>query len=305
MYNFEGYSLINKNYTRKEIKAVYTHLRKSIKRIYSRKKMYNALKSISEDLNQLNKAGLHFLDKDLIDVKMLDDETLYRKLNYKKIQKILRDTIPPAKNKSQMLHNIKNLMSLFDYWLEDGDFAKPVEFVESDEEALNENFEYVKVGSNENSQSEEVSFNDNIIGGSNKNSVKSIESSQNYGKNQSFQDIDLNENFSEPKIDLNDGKNQSFKAITSNENSDEWSYDSPFEMDSDAEGVKMKDISIKPYEKVIKGPQIQHFNIKEWPEMNKNEYPQNSDSEDQKFIDKYIYDQYGTPPSSSAHSEKE
>ena len=36
MYNFEGYNLLNKNYTRKEIQPLYTHLRKSIKRTFRR-----------------------------------------------------------------------------------------------------------------------------------------------------------------------------------------------------------------------------------------------------------------------------
>ena len=271
MYNFDGYDLLQKNYTQKEIKSLYTHLRKSIKRINSRKKMYNALQKISNDLNHLNRTGLHYLDQELVDVKMLNDEALYKKLDYKKIQKTLRQTIPPTKNKSEMLHNVKNLMTLFDFWLEDGNFSKTVEFVESDTE--------VSMSSNDNIESLEEVSNENFEMVSIENSPEPIDSSQNESKNQPFQtdffDNVSNENSVELSMDLNEPKNQSFEDDTENENSV-----------SDIEESDM-----------------QTFNINEYPDM-KDKYPQNSDSEEQNFIDKYIYDKYGSEPSGNGSEEE-
>ena len=128
MYNFEGINTFNKNYNAKKVQETYKRLRNHLKKARSKQQVYNSLKNISHDLNNLNRSGLEFLGGEVNDTNVLNDDSIVKTLNHTNIKKILRQTIPPTRSKQQMLHNINNLFHIFDYWMDDNDFNKGVDF---------------------------------------------------------------------------------------------------------------------------------------------------------------------------------
>lgn len=134
MYNFEGIDTLNENYNVKKVRETYKKLRSHTQKARSKQQVYNMLKNISHDLNDLNRSGLEFLGSEVNDTSVLNDNSIVKNLKHKNIKKILRQTIPATRSKQQMLHNIKNLFQLFDYWMEDNDFNKDVGFDEDDVE---------------------------------------------------------------------------------------------------------------------------------------------------------------------------
>ena len=156
MYNFDGIDTFNKNYNATKIQEKYKKLRNHLKKVRSKQQLYSALKNISHELNDLNKSGLEFLGGVVSDTNILDDESIVKTLKHKQIKKILRQTVPPTRSKQQQIHNLKNLFQLFDYWMEDTDFNKDVDFDKDDVEYDNvvpDHF-YNSVAENQNNRIE-------------------------------------------------------------------------------------------------------------------------------------------------------